>query len=499
MKNNYLPYNIYMTKHIKNSNKNVINIHIHEKEKKKKRKHKKKRVHRDLGGVDSHYPLPISQTYYPSNPTYYPYGRLDNDKSAIKTNILDLIDARLKKFDQSHETSSSNLSNEVKQEHENTFFANDEGDIIPSEGSFLANVHVKRHDGNDHYLFHKVEPTLENQAKAAGIDEVITPVKVVPDEDHKIDTFDNEESPSKALERQFDEAIKNIENGNYDEPKSAKVEKFTEQKAETNPLFNMAGNVIGSVADNYIGLPPGTISTVGGYILGGGSKKKEDAITQYEQKLNEVNYESQIIRKYEKLKESVTKSPNDKVTDDEWRTFKELAGQVGYSLKKSSNKSQRKSKILDKLINMESLVKEYDEKQNQRKKEIEEENKKRRTPAKKANIHQIPQSEPTNFIINEKPVTEQQKSKSYFTTTNLATGLGVGGLATVAGLQYAIGKKENKPSTREAAIRQSQINMQTPIKNTVVDVEKVGSRRVSKKGTPLNQEDQQSFTERMAL
>jgi len=120
MKNNYLLYNIYMTKHI-NSNKNVINIHIHEKEKKKKRKHKKKRVHRDLGGVDSHYP--VSQPYYPVQPqSNYPYGRLDNDKSAIKTNILDLIDARLKKFDDDHTTKSSNLSNQVKQEHESTFF-----------------------------------------------------------------------------------------------------------------------------------------------------------------------------------------------------------------------------------------------------------------------------------------------------------------------------------------------------------------------------------------
>ena len=479
-----------MTKHIKNSNKNVINIHIHEKVKHKKRKHKKKRVHRELEGYNAHYP--VAQPYYPIAPqSTYPYGRLDNDKSNIKTNILDLIDTRLKRFDQSHETTSSNLSNQVKQEHENTFFANDEGDIIPSDGTFLANVHVKRHDGKDHYLFHKVEPTLENQAKAAGIDEVITPIKkayekqtpFTPDEDHKIDTFDNdEESPSKALEKEFNEAIDNISNGNYDEPKSTKVSEFKEANEKSSPLFNMAGNIIGSVADNYMGLPPGTSATVGGYILGGGSKTKEDAIKQHEDQLNKVNYESQIIRKYEKLKESVTKSPNDKVTEDEWKTFKELAAQVGYSLKKTSNKSQRKSKILEKLINMESLVKEYDEKQNQKKKEIEEENRKRRTPAGKANIHKIPQNEPTNFIHHEKPVTEQPKPNSYFTTGNLATGLGVGGLATVAGLQYAIGKKDDKPSARESAIKQSQINMQTPIKEKVY--EKEGTAKALKKGRP---------------
>ena len=72
MKNNYLSHNIYM-KHIKNSNKNVINIHIHEKVKQKKRKHKKKRVSRELGGADSYYP--VAQPYYPSIPTSYPYGK----------------------------------------------------------------------------------------------------------------------------------------------------------------------------------------------------------------------------------------------------------------------------------------------------------------------------------------------------------------------------------------------------------------------------------------
>ena len=68
-----------MTKHIKNSNKNVINIHIHEKVKHKKRKHKKKRVHRELEGYNAHYP--VAQAYYPSVPSTYPYVRLDNDKS----------------------------------------------------------------------------------------------------------------------------------------------------------------------------------------------------------------------------------------------------------------------------------------------------------------------------------------------------------------------------------------------------------------------------------
>jgi hypothetical protein len=467
-----------MTKHIKNSNKNVINIHIHEKVKRKKRKHKKKRVHRETEGYNANYP--IAQPYYPIAPqSNYPYGKLDNDKSAIKTNILDLIDARLKKFDQSHETTSSNLSNQVKQDHENTFFANEEGDVIPTEGSFLANIHVKRHDGKDHYLFHKVEPTLENQAKAVGIDEVITPIKkayekqtpFTPDEDHKIDTFDtDEESPTKALEKEFNEAIDNISNGNYDEPKSTNVSEFKEANEKSSPLFNMAGNIIGSVADNYIGLPTGTSAAVGGYILGG-TKKKEEVVTHYEKELKEVNEESRLMLRYKKLKESFIESPTVKVTDEEWTTFKELAKTVGYSLKKTSNKKQKKSLILEKLINMESLVKEYDKKQIHKKKEIEEEKRKRRTPAGKANIHQIPQNQPTEALYVDKPVTKEQKSSSYFTTGNLVAGLGA--IGTTAGVAYNVmGKRQQiTPSNSEESLL-----------NTLKKIEKEGTRKAIKKG-----------------
>ena len=63
--------------------------------------------------------------------------------------------------------------------------------------------------------------------------------------------------------------MKNIDSGNYDQPTSANVETFTEQKVESNPLFDIAGGVVGSVVDNYVGLPTGTTLTVGGYFLGG--------------------------------------------------------------------------------------------------------------------------------------------------------------------------------------------------------------------------------------
>ena len=45
--------------------------------------------------------------------------------------------------------------------------------------------------------------------------------------------------------------------------------------------------------------------------------------------------------KYKKLKVSVIESPNVKIKDEEWNTFKELAKTVGYSLKKTSNKNQK--------------------------------------------------------------------------------------------------------------------------------------------------------------
>ena len=126
---------------------------------------------------------------------------------------------------------------------------------------------------------------------------------------------------------------------------------------------------------------------------------------------------------------------------------------------------------------MESLVKEYDEKQIQKKKDIEEENRKRRTPAGKANIHQIPQNKPTEALYKDKPVTEQPKSSSYFTTGNLVAGLGAVG--TVAGVAYnVVGKKENKPSTREAAIN----HIHTPKKEKVY--EKEGTAKSLKKGRP---------------
>ena len=92
---------------------------------------------------------------------------------------------------------------------------------------------------------------------------------------------------------------------------------------------------------------------------------------------------------------------------------------------------------------MESLVKEYDEKQIQKKKDIEEENRKRRTPAGKANIHQIPQNKPTEALYKDKPVTEQPKSSSYLTTGNLVAGLGAVG--TVAGVAYnVVGKTKQQ-------------------------------------------------------
>jgi hypothetical protein len=120
---------------------------------------------------------------------------------------------------------------------------------------------------------------------------------------------------------------------------------------------------------------------------------------------------------------------------------------------------------------MESLVKEYDKKQIHKKKEIEEEKRKRRTPAGKANIHQIPQNQPTEALYVDKPVTKEQKSSSYFTTGNLVAGLGA--IGTTAGVAYNVmGKRQQiTPSNSEESLL-----------TTLKKIEKEGTRKAIKKG-----------------
>ena len=483
--------------HIKNSNKNVINIHIHEKKQKKKRKHKhhKRREHE---GVSSYYPVqPTHAPYLPPSAYLYNNDRPDNNQS-----LLNMIDARLKRFENSHEPKSSNLTNQVTQEHENTFMANEEGDVIPTDGSFFANIHVKRHNGQDHYLFNKVEPTLENQAKAVGEDEVIIPVPVE-------ETFETPKKTSLRGDIFGDQT-----------PQVGDVYDMDEQVPTTsNPLFDIAGGVVGTASDAYFGLPSGTSSKVGSYFLGGSSDKSK-AIDKYEESLAQANTDKSKVELYKELVSSFNEFPDDKVTDSEWASLKQLAKDVGYDMKKLSNKRQRKELMLKKLNSspLKKLVADYDAKQADKIKTIEEEKNQRIGPSNKVEVHtlNVPQNMPTNSIKKESKKAESN-SDSGLSIGNIISGVtAVGGAGLVAtGMAY----KDSITSTmtslldnhrnptggaRAAAQRQAAINQgqsETSITSPdgrVVDIEKVGSKRVSKKKGTLTFEDfsgQQLFTD----
>ena len=158
------------------------------------------------------------------------------------------------------------------------------------------------------------------------------------------------------------------------------------------------------------------------------------------------------MTKYKNFKESVSNSPKTKITDDEWDTFKELASIIDYSSKQTGNKKQRKELLLEKLIGMESQFLEFDKKQKEKRKELEKENKQSRAPAK-ATIHQIPQNQPTEAIYKDKPVTQESKSNTYFSNTNIGVGLGIVG--TAAGVVYNVmGKtKHITPSNSDEELK----------------------------------------------
>ena len=486
--------------HIKNSNKNVINIHIHEKKQKKKRKHKhhKRREHE---GVSSYYPVqPTHAPYLPPSAYLYNNDRPDNNQS-----LLNMIDARLKRFENSHEPKSSNLTNQVTQEHENTFMANEEGDVIPTDGSFFANIHVKRHNGQDHYLFNKVEPTLENQVKAVGEDEVIIPVPVE-------ETFETPKKTSLRGDIFGDQT-----------PQVGDVYDMDEQVPTTsNPLFDIAGGVVGTASDAYFGLPSGTSSKVGSYFLGGSSDKSK-AIDKYEESLAQANTDKSKVELYKELVSSFKEFPDDKVTDAEWASLKQLAKDVGYDMKKLSNKRQRKVLMLKKINSspLKKLVADYDAKQADKIKTIEEEKKQRIGPSNKAEVHtlNVPQNMPTNSIKKaSKKAESKSKSDSGLSIGNILSGVtAVGGAGLVAtGMAYkdsitstmtSLLENHGNPTggaraaaQRQAAINQgqSEISITSPDGRRVADLEKAGSKRVSKKGTPINRQDlkgQQLFTD----
>jgi len=150
---------------------NQVNIHIHDDKKKRKSKKKKRKPKSEPEGVDSHYPLIIpQQQYYINQNRPFDYGHNNNDS------LKAYIDAKFKSIEP---TSTTLTHNDVtKKETEPIFFTDEKGDPIESEGSFFANVSVKRRGDKEHFVFSKAKPTLENQVEATGgnDDEIIVPV-----------------------------------------------------------------------------------------------------------------------------------------------------------------------------------------------------------------------------------------------------------------------------------------------------------------------------------
>jgi hypothetical protein len=168
---------------------------------------------------------------------------------------------------------------------------------------------------------------------------------------------------------------------------------------------------------------------------------------------------------------------------------------------------------------LKKLVADYDAKQADKIKTIEEEKKQRIGPSNKAEVHtlNVPQNMPTNSIKKASKKAES-KSDSGLSIGNILSGVtAVGGAGLVAtGIAY----KDSITSTmtslldnhknptegaraaaqRQAAINQgqSEISITSPDGRRVADLEKAGSKRVSKKGTPINRQDlkgQQLFTD----
>ena len=182
--------------HHNNTLSNQVNIHIHDDKKKRKSKKKKRKPKSEPEGVDSHYPLIIpQQQYYINQNRPFDYGHNNNDSNLIKA----YIDARFR----DQEPKSTNLTHDdvTKKETEPIFFTDEHGDPIESEGSFFANVSVKRRGDKEHFVFSKAKPTLENQVEATGADEVITPVPeaVIKPSEVNSDTFGDNISDESTL------------------------------------------------------------------------------------------------------------------------------------------------------------------------------------------------------------------------------------------------------------------------------------------------------------
>lgn len=428
--------------HSHNELHNHINIHIRDHDKKKKKRKSKKRIKKQPEGVDSHYPLiiPPQQQYYINNSRPFDYG--NNNESMLKA----YIDAKFK----DHEPKSTSLTHEIptkKQEEEPIFFTDENGNPIESEGSFFANVSVKRRNNKDHYTFSKAEPTLENQAKATGADEVIIPVS------------EKEEEKEKPVEIESDIFGDNNNVHENDEP-------FQDQEI-TNT-----------------GLKPEPEKTTP-------INQKRDAFLKQIEEEDKLRKEIKALADdYNELKNAFSSNPNGKITSEEWQKFKSLAKAINYDRKKLSNTKQKKALALQKLVELEPIL---EAEINRREQEIKnkKEDSKTRYPPENKGIFQTIQDYTAPVLGGVAGVSAIGQGIDYLYKLKKATDIpnsvinGVANVITNPSVQTAVSVGQEIgviPKIKSPYPSADELGFRTPVKQD----KKGGSYRVKKRSTQKN-------------
>ena len=277
------------------------------------------------------------QQYYINNSRPFDYGSNNNNNELIR-----YIDQKFK----DHEPKSTTLTHETptkKPEEEPIFFTDEQGDPIESEGSFIAKVSVKRRNNKDHFTFSKAESNNDAISETNEEMPVIIPPPAADD------TFGDNSNINESYQPFQDQEITN-----------------TGLKPEPEPIPEPVKEEITN------------------------KREKRDAFLKQIEEQEKMRKEIKIIAgDYEELKTAFSKNPNEKITTEEWEKFKALAKFIKYDMQKISNKRQRKELALNKLNELEPILKAEIERREQEIKTREEEMKKRFPPGSKGTFQTI--------------------------------------------------------------------------------------------------------------
>jgi hypothetical protein len=353
-----------------------------------------------------------------------------------------------------------------KPEEEPIFFTDEQGNPIESEGSFFANVSVKRRNNKEHFTFSKAEPTLENQVLATGgeINDVIIPV--------------SEEKP-KPVEIESD-------------TRQAKASALASGANKGYPADDIFGDN-NNVHESYQPFQDQEITNTGLQPEPEPEPVKEPINNKRDAFLKQIEEEDKIRKEikylaneYESLKVAFSKNPNERISKEEWAQFKALAKAINYDMKKTSNRKQNKDLLLKKLIELEPILKA----------EIERKEQEIRTKNEDAKTRYPPESKGTFQTIQD------------YAAPVIAGAVGVAG--AVGGGIYSLKKATDiPPSFVNGVVNTAASLMNNPGVQTAVDVGRIylppkvtspypeqndlggmfspmkaGSRRAKKKGTP---------------